>query len=251
MGFDRARVVEVYSRDAAGTDRVGSGYLVSDQIVLTAEHVVAGLPVHPIDLLGSERCEVRPLGTPDWLPAWVVRHDATRDVALLRLTADWQLPTESPPPGWGRLEGVESVGCMAVGFPWAQARLDQVRDTEQLFGQLAPLTTAKAGRLALNVVTAPPSARQEGRSPWSGMSGAALFAGPYLVGVVVVDPRRYGPDRLQATPISALADDAGWWQAVSVGGVPELVGVGPRFRLAVTQDLSLVLAPPYRPLPAG
>jgi hypothetical protein len=27
--------------------------------------------------------------------------------------------------------------------------------------------------------------------------------------------------------------------------------VGPRFRLAVTQDLSLTLAPPYRPMPAG
>jgi hypothetical protein len=251
MGFDPGRVVEVYSEDAAGTDRVGSGYLVSDQVVLTADHVVAGLPVQPTDPSGLERCEVRPLGLQDWLPARVVQHDAGRDVALLRLAADWRPPAGSPAPGWGRLDGVEPVGCMAVGFPWAQARPDQVRDTEHLFGQIAPLTTAKAGRLAVNVVTAPPTARPDRGSPWAGMSGAALFAGPYLVGVVVVDPRRYGTDRLQATPISALDEFPDWWQAVGIGGVPELVGVGPRFRLAVTQDLSLVLAPPYRPLPAG
>jgi Trypsin-like peptidase domain len=224
MGFDRARVVEVYSRDAAGTQRVGSGYLVSDQVVLTADHVVVGLPALPTDLSGSEECEVRPLGLRDWLPARVVRHDQTRDVALLRLAADWQPPSGSPTPGWGRLDGAEPVGCMAVGFPWAQARPDQVRDSEQLFGQLAPLTTVKAGRLAVNVVTAPPSARAEGKSPWAGMSGAALFAGPYLVGVVVVGPRRYGTDRLQATPISALVDDPGWWQAIGEG--KELVGWG-------------------------
>ena len=251
MGFDRARVVEVYSKDAAGEERVGSGYLASEQVVLTADHVVAEIPALPTDLSGPEQCEARPLGLPDWLPARVIRHDKERDVALLRLATKPQLPAGSPAPGWGRLDGDEQVGCMAVGFPWAQARPDQVRDTEQLFAQLAPLTTVKAGRLAVNVVTAPPGLRPEGDSPWSGISGAALFAGPYLVGVVVVDPRRYGPDRLQATPISALAEDPGWWQAVGVGSVPELVGVGPRFRLAVTQDLSLVLAPPYRPLPAG
>jgi hypothetical protein len=251
MAFDPARVVEVYSQDAAGKERVGSGYLVSNQIVLTADHVVAGLPVQPADLSGSEQCEVRPLGLADWLPAQVIRHDHARDVALLRLSGDWQLSAGSPPPGWGRLDGVEQVGCMAVGFPWAQARPDQVRDTEQLFGQIAPLTTAKAGRLAVNVVTAPPTARPQDRSPWAGMSGAALFAGPYMVGVVVVDPARYGTDRLQAIPISALSEDPNWWQAIGIGGVPDLVGVGPRFRLAVTQDVSLVLAPPYRPLPAG
>jgi hypothetical protein len=188
MGFDRARVVEVYSRDAAGKERVGSGYLVSDQVVLTANHVVDGLLVSPTDQSGSERCEVRLLGSGDWLPAQVAWHNPARDVALLRLTGHWQLPAGSPAPGWGRLDGDEQVGCMAVGFPWAQARPDQVRDTEQLFGQIAPLTTVKAGRLAVNVVTAPPTARPERTSPWAGMSGAALFAGPYLVGVVVVDP---------------------------------------------------------------
>jgi hypothetical protein len=172
------------------------------------------------------------------------------DVALLRLAADWRVLARSPMPRWGRLDGVEPIACMAVGFPWAQARPDQVRDTEQLFGHIAPLTTSKAGMLAVNVVTAPPTARPDAGSPWAGMSGAALFAGPYLVGVVVVDPAGYGPDRVVAIPISAIGNDPGWWRWIGGDG-SGLVGVGPRFRLAVTTDLSVVLAAPYRALPAG
>ena len=38
---------------------------------------------------------------------------------------------------------------------------------------------AKAGQLAVTVQTAAPAARAGG-SPWAGMSGAALFAGPFL-----------------------------------------------------------------------
>jgi hypothetical protein len=77
------------------------------------------------------------------------------------------------------------------------------------------------------------------------MSGAALFAGPFLVGVVVVDPARFGADRVVAAPIAPLLDDAelAGLLDVSAGSV---AGVGPRLRLAVTAETSLALAPPYR-----
>ena len=77
------------------------------------------------------------------------------------------------------------------------------------------------------------------------MSGAALFAGPFLVGVVVVDPARFGTDRVVAAPVAPLLGDA------ELAGLLEtsaehVVGVGPRFRLAVTAETSVAVAPPYR-----
>jgi hypothetical protein len=82
------------------------------------------------------------------------------------------------------------------------------------------------------------------------MSGAALFAGPYLVGVVAANPSRYGTGRLLATPITAVSGDPDWRQRIGVAGT-DLMPVGSRFRLAVTTDLSLVLLPAYTALPPG
>jgi len=45
MGFDRRRVVEVFVKPVNGSGRVGSGYRVNQTAVLTAGHVVTGLPV--------------------------------------------------------------------------------------------------------------------------------------------------------------------------------------------------------------
>ena len=58
----------------------------------------------------------------------------------------------------------------------------------------------------MTVQTSPPTDRAGG-SPWAGMSGAALFAGPFLVGVAVIDPPRFGPDRVTAAPVAPLLAD--------------------------------------------
>ena len=52
-------------------------------------------------------------------------------------------------------------------------------------------------------LAAPPDAREDG-SPWAGMSGAGLVCGELLVGVVIVDPARFGQDRLLAVPLTRL-----------------------------------------------
>jgi hypothetical protein len=138
----------------------------------------------------------------------VLWRDKSADVALIGLAGDVPpLPPGSPMPRWGRVDGMEPIAVSAVGFPWAQERPDRGRDTEQLFGFIAPVTTVKAGLCAVTVLTAAPAGRRGG-SPWAGMSGAALFAGPFLVGVVIVDPARFGTDRVVAAPIVPLLDDA-------------------------------------------
>jgi hypothetical protein len=250
MGLDRHRVMEVFVKPVNGPGRVGSGYRVTETAVLTAGHVVTGLPVRSTARVaagddGAGRCELRGLGERVWVSGSVLWRGNSADMALIGLAGDVPpLPPGSPVPRWGRVDGMEPVAVSAVGFPWAQERPDRIRDSEQLFGFIAPATTVKAGLSAVTVLTAAPAGRAGG-SPWAGMSGAALFAGPFLVGVVVVDPARFGTDRVVAAPVAPLLEDAEL--AGLLGVSPEAVaGVGPRLRLAVTAETSLALAPPYR-----
>ena len=250
MGFDRHRVMEVFVRPVNGPGRVGSGYRVNEAAVLTAGHVVTGLPVRSsaqmtAGLEGGGRCELRALGERAWMSGSVLWRDESADVALIGLAGDVpRLPSGSPVPRWGRVDGMEPIAVSAVGFPWAQERPDRSRDSEQLFGFIAPATTVKAGLCAVTVLTAAPAGRAGG-SPWAGMSGAALFAGPFLVGVVVVDPDRFGTDRVVAAPVAPLLADADLARLLDVRA-DGVAGVGPRLRLAVTAETSLALAPPYR-----
>jgi tetratricopeptide (TPR) repeat protein len=249
MGFDRPRVVEIFAKPTNAPGRIGSGYRVSERLVLTAAHVVAGLPVGLGAASGQHdpagRCDVRPLGVPDWSGGSVIWRDKDTDVALIGLAGGAPLvPAASPGPRWGRMEGAEPVAVTAVGFPWAQQRPDRVRDSEQVFGFIAPATTVKAGLCAVTVLTAAPAERTGG-SPWAGMSGAALFAGPFLVGVVIIDPSRFGTDRVVAVPVAPLFGDGQFAGLLEVN-TGAVVGVGPRFRLAVTAETSVALSAPYR-----
>src|SRR5438445_793718 len=79
-----------------------------------------------------------------------------------------------------------------------------------------------------------------------GGSGAGLFAGPCLVGVLVVEPAGYGSDRVGAVPVAPLLADPGFAGVVGMGA-GEVVPVGPRLRLAVSAETSVPVAPPYRP----
>ena len=248
MSVDTARVLELYVPTIPG---VGSGYRVGVDMALTAAHVVDGLPRWgpgepvPEDVDAPGVCRARPLGESGWVPAVVAWRDEDNDLAVLRLAATVSaLSAGSPAPRWGRVDGTEPVAVTAVGFPWAQECPDRVRDSEQLFGFVAPATTVKSGQCAVTVLTAAPAERA-GSSPWAGMSGAALFTGPFLVGIVVVDPARFGADRVVAVPVAPLlggAEMAGLLGA----GADAVVRVGPRFRLAVTAETSVAVTPPYR-----
>ena len=245
--MDTARVLELYVPAIPG---VGSGYRVAVDVALTAAHVVAGLPCWgpgepvPEDVDAPGVCRARPLGESGWVPAVVAWRDEDNDLAVLRFAPTVSALTGRSPTRWGRVDGTEPVAVTAVGFPWAQECPDRVRDSEQLFGFVAPATSVKADLCAVTVLTAAP-AKRAGGSPWAGMSGAALFTGPFLVGIVVVDPARFGTDRVMATPVARLLSDAGLAGLLGVGA-ESVVGVGPRFRLAVTAETSVAVAPPYR-----
>ena len=242
MGVDRYRVCELYAV-GPGAEGSGSGYRLGDRLMLTARHVIGPALAGP-----GGRVLVRPVGVPGWLPARVEWADADTDAALAVIEdEDWRAPAGESVLRWGELAGADPVPCAAVGFPWASARPDRVRDTAHVYGQLAPLGQLRQGRLDLDVASASPTAR-EGGSAWAGMSGAAVIADNHLVGVISVDPARY-KDRLVAVPASRLLAAPGFRDRLAEHGVSaEAVPVGAGWFLRLPGAQTVSLAPAYRPV---
>lgn len=224
------RVVEVWA--PASERPFGSGYLISDGLVLTAGHVVDG---------AGRGIEVRPLGQDAWIRARVVWRGKLGDVALLRLTRRR--------PGRlhvriGQFATDRRAQCRGVGFPLAQEH-GGVRDTEDIVGEIVPGAGAKRGVLTVTIQGSVPAADDSGHSPWEGMSGAAIFSAELLVGVVVVHPRRFGGDRLEVDPIKSHVADREFCTALGLTSGTVLA--------AVEDELAIsgVVNPPREALPTG
>ncbi|WP_042407545.1 S1 family peptidase [Streptacidiphilus carbonis] len=223
--MDVQRVVEVWN--PAGKI-AGTGYLITDRLVLTAHH-----NVRDADSASARALEVRRLavyGEPPatWVAASVlwpeqppdVEQDPQADAALLLITdAAWQPPASAAPVRWGRLPSpgaVESrVSCRAVGFPEAEQR-DGQRDTKQISGHIETLTGLKSGLITAHIDEVATPSTPGASSPWSGASGAALFCGNLLTGVVTTDrARNYPGTQLVAVPLATLADRPGFASKVA------------------------------------
>ncbi|MFE1290279.1 trypsin-like serine protease [Streptomyces sp. NPDC058751] len=223
--MDPLRLVDVRGQDGDGQG-CGSGYLVAPRLVLTARHVVerraSALPWPRIDVyvghparcpVEHRRAEVR----------WV--HGGGRDVALLELDAAVDLPGEVL---WGWVGGNHPVPYLGLAFPLATRTADGHRKVEQLEGSLPPLTGGRGAHdlYALNQVIAP-GEREDGRQAWAGASGAAVFCGDRLVGVVVHDDHAFRNHRLHACPAQAFGADPGFQDLLREHGTapPDLVVV--------------------------
>jgi len=198
-----ARVAETFARRADGGWEYGSGYLITARLVLTAAHAVVTGPGPGADVI------VRFLGDGRRLAGRVAwwRRDAATDVALVEVVDPAWQPPPVPPVRWGRLTGQRGgVPCEAVGFPDALRGPDDVRDSEHLSATVNPGTRAKAGRYDVLIPQGPTA--QPRSSVWGGMSGAAVFSGELLIGVLVADPHGFSSRRLTALPAEVFAGDA-------------------------------------------
>jgi tetratricopeptide (TPR) repeat protein len=211
--------------------------------VLTAQHVIA-----PALAGAGGQVQVRPVGVSRWLIAHVEWQDADADAALVMIgDQNWRPPAGESVLRWGGLPGSDPVPCAAVGFPWASARPDRMRDTAHVYGQLAPHGQLRQRRLDLDVASASPSARAGG-SPWAGMSGAGVIADSHLVGVITVDPARY-QNRLVVVPTDRLLAHPRFRAVLASYGVPaETAPVGDSWYLRLPRQQTASLAPPYRPI---
>ncbi len=171
MGIERSRALEVHVKGGS----VSAGYLIDDRLVLTAG-------------AGRTAADVRPAGTATWLaatPVW----SSPGGAVILELDDPEMLMMPPIRPRWGRIAGRLPVAVTAVGFPPASAPTRWPRDPEQFFGHVVP-----AGPTPMAVTAARPAG--------AGMTGAALFAGAELVGVLLAGAR--------ALPVSALAGEPGF-----------------------------------------
>lgn len=228
---------------AAGS--IGSGYLVADRLVLTAWHVVRDAS------RGGASVEVALYGRDTWYAASCTWHSGGTDACLLTVEdPSWSPPEPTRRLWWGHVSGDELVRCTASGFPRVEARGD-VRRHWQLSGVVTPRAADSAGRIAITTSNGAPKDEAGEPSGWSGMSGAALFCGPWLTGILVSDPARWQSDRLDGISIEHLADLPGFTDALAHAGSPltlQQVRSGPsgwpmpefldEFELAVLHELS-------------
>ena len=174
--------------------------------------------------------------------------DADADAALIGIEDEhWRAAGRESVLRWGELAGSDPVPCAAVGFPWASARPDRIRDTAHVYGQLAPLGQLRQGRLDLDVASASPSAR-EGGSPWAGMSGAGVIADSHLVGVITVHLGPLpGPACRGAGELAAR--QPGFPGPAAAHGVQaEAAPVGGGWYLQLPGEQTVSLDPAYRPV---
>ncbi|MEV0481856.1 trypsin-like serine protease [Streptomyces sp. NPDC050508] len=246
--MDRRRLALIRS---GGPDQgrltVGSGYLIAPRVVLTARHVLEDrdtgmlwpvITVHIGHHLDGETTRV------DAELLWT--HPDGLDVALLHIDR------EIGPSGsvrWGCPAGTAPLPYEGLGYPWAAK--GKTRAPEHLRGVLPVLSGGK-DRYVLDQGPAP-TARTDGGNAWGGASGAAIFCGSHLVGVVTEEDHAYGARRLIALPVSSFAGDGGFVSHLKeqTGRSPEMSAIGASLpeagpaaeRTAAERELEKLLAP--------
>ena len=234
MSLDISRVGEIFVHPVGKARPTwGTGYLVRDGYVLTAEHVCAG-QVASIELkfMADQDSE----WTAEAEVAW---SDPGLDIAVLRVIrsagSHGTVPTVPSVP-FGVITR-PTTECEAAGFPAYKVRNDRARvfadgkpsqygEYEYVHGPASRWQGLRGGTLALSVK--PPGPSHDPRhSPWEGMSGAAVFCGDYVVGVIREHHADEGPGTLTASatdhwyelPAARLAELA------ALIGLPSRVGL--------------------------
>lgn len=199
VGVVASQVAEILVRADRSPDRRGSGYRIGPGTILTAAHVIDGAASVRVRFDADLPTE----WTSDMVSCWVDRHF---DIAVLSIA---RYPAELPVirPRFGRI-GADRAAVLAiqsVGFPRFKLRRDDpstdsagwYRDSHQADGVVAVLSNRREGTLEVTV-PAPASDPDPDVSPWEGMSGAAVWAGDRIVGVVTEHHRSDGLGRLAA-----------------------------------------------------
>jgi hypothetical protein len=183
--------------------------LVGERQVLTAAHVVSGAAA--VTVRGPDKVQLAAdldaalVGDPDRL-----------DLALLEVPEAEVLPQIEVAVVDRDVSGGDVIeNCWAVGYPeFAEVHRDaggrSIRETKAVHGSIAPLSGLVEGLLSLEVTSMPRPlpAGNLAESEWSGMSGAAVFAGTRLVGAVSEHAPRRGSSDITLTPLDLLINAA-------------------------------------------
>jgi hypothetical protein len=125
---------------------------------------------------------------------------------------------------WGRVvTNRPGIDAQAWGFPALVQRAGRAAETAQPCGTLNPGDRYVGDRYVMTLAGTPPAPAGDGSSPWGGLSGAALFCGDLLAGVVTVDPAGGQHARIEATPVYLLHRDCGFRAVLAGHGLAGMV----------------------------
>ena len=213
------RVVAVAATLKGGREQIGSGYLVSGRLVLTAEHCTRDKAT------GQSATRLRVVRASDGAVADVADMvpDRGLDVAVLQLADDAPWDAGLSPPPFARVDQSQSgrlKDCTGIGFPLFQRDPNPdrpTRHTSEVHGTIYPTDERETGHLLMRVPLIRPgpvadpegAARSEpgekGPSPWGGLSGALMFYRGHAIGVVVEHQPRQGDNALVAIGFKRIA----------------------------------------------
>ncbi|WP_411142169.1 NACHT domain-containing protein [Streptomyces sp. x-80] len=219
--FDVRRVVQVVITRRGSEEWRGSGYRVSGDAVLTAAHVVRDAVSVTLRFLTEDGDVTELSGEPE--PLW---EDSDVDVAVLKISNDTDshelYAAEVRPVRFGLI--TQPVDCEALGFPKFKLRPDNAsselnrvvryRDSHYAQGKTTPWADLRRGTLEISVGA--PGPDPEGRSPWEGMSGAAVWSGGCLIGVVSAHHLTDGAGRLTASRVQR------WYKRLTQAQIDQL-----------------------------
>ncbi len=138
------------------------------------------------------------------------------DAALLSVDDPQWVSSTGAPVRWGRIATRRTGAlCEAWGAANMAQRPGKAVDTAHPSGTINPGDSFVANRYVMNVDKHPPEGEADGASPWGGMSGAALFAGRLLIGVIASDQAGFPHSRLAAVPAYVLWANPGFHAAMA------------------------------------
>ncbi len=228
------RVVAVAATLQDGREQLGSGYLVTGRLVLTAEHCTRDKAT------GEAAVRLRLIRASDGVIADVVGMvpDRKLDVAVLQVADDAPWEADLAPLGFARVDQTQAGvldDCVGIGFPLFQRDPNRrTRHTSEFHGKVYQTDEQETGRLLMREplidpgpVTDPKTERvgdqgEVGLSPWGGLSGALMFYRGSVIGVVVEHHPRQGDSALLAMGFERIAANASIRHCLGLPG-PELL----------------------------
>ncbi len=209
-GLDTRRLVLVESTLSASDGKesfvYGTGYFVTDSLVLTAHHVLSkGVPK-------SVRVRVEE-GKSQWReamkePAW---QDESLDAALLCVNESLK---NIDPPTLDALLLDEDRPWNSTAYPKASSQAGP-KGVEYSTSGLNGICYAHGGKgQGLRELELSVNAEPEDDEGWKGISGAPVFIGDALVGVIKSFPRAYRQKR-HAVPMDMLLQEPGFRLAIA------------------------------------